>query len=282
MSKDDLQAQAKQVAEYIKQAKKIVFFTGAGMSTGSGIPDFRSQGGIYDHAEEKGFNREEVLSINFLHRNPKDAYYFLGLFTFEDAFPNSGHKFIAELENKGKDVSVVTQNCDRLHQEAGSSKVYELHGNSVYWTNMNKRNQIPYSDVIWTDDGMAVNAQGQRMRPDIVLFGEGLDGKTVNKSVKAIEDADLLFVLGTSLAVYPAAMFIDYFGGDHVVLVNKSETMRSVRADVQIRDDIVKFFELVNEELNILQSADQVRYTLAKDIKVHISKFNLSLIKLRV
>lgn len=242
--------QAKIVAKYIKEAKNVVFFTGAGMSTGSGIPDFRSQGGIYDHAEELGFGREEVLSRSFLERQPEDAYYFLKLFTFEETRPNSGHEFIAELEDLGKNVEVVTQNCDRLHQAAGSSKVYELHGNSVYWKTFDSKDYIPYEDVVWKDK-IAYNKEGRRVRPDIVLFGENLDSDTVSKSIRAIANADLLFILGTSLSVYPAASFIDYYSGDKLVLVNNSEVGRYVQVDVQSNENIVDFFIEVEKELNI-------------------------------
>jgi NAD-dependent deacetylase len=225
--------------EAIKQANKIVFFTGAGMSTASGIPDFRSSNGLY----KKVYRAEEMLSHHFFVENPEEFYeFYKDKMIYEDALPNKGHIFISKLQET-KDVKVVTQNIDGLHQKAGSKIVYELHGSILrnYCTNCEKffdldyivnHNGVPYCDSC-----------GSIIKPDVVLYEEALNEDTINGAISAIYNADLLIVCGTSLNVYPAASFIRYFKGDTLAIINKDATTYDSNCDIVIHDDIVSTFE---------------------------------------
>ena len=225
--------------EAIKQANKIVFFTGAGMSTASGIPDFRSSNGLY----KKIYRAEEMLSHHFFVENPEEFYeFYKDKMIYVDALPNEGHIFISKLQET-KDVKVVTQNIDGLHQKAGSKIVYELHGSILrnYCTNCEKffdldyivnHNGVPYCDSC-----------GSIIKPDVVLYEEALNEDTINGTISAIYNADLLIVCGTSLNVYPAASFIRYFKGDTLAIINKDATTYDTNCDIVIHDDIVSTFE---------------------------------------
>ena len=225
--------------EAIKQANKIVFFTGAGMSTASGIPDFRSSNGLY----KKIYRAEEMLSHHFFVENPEEFYeFYKDKMIYEDALPNEGHIFISKLQET-KDVKVVTQNIDGLHQKAGSKIVYELHGSILrnYCTNCEKffdldyivnHKGVPYCDTC-----------GSIIKPDVVLYGESLNEETINSAINAIYNADLLIVCGTSLNVYPAASFIRYFKGNTLAIINKDATTYDSNCDIVIHDDIVSTFE---------------------------------------
>lgn len=213
-----------QLKEQLKDSQKIVFFGGAGVSTDSGIPDFRSSEGLYMQDSGTHVTAEEMISHTFYKRYPQEffAYYFENL-VFEDAKPNEAHEFLKELEDQGKDVSIVTQNIDGLHQKAGSSSVHELHGSTLrnYCTNCGNWYGIPELELDESgiprcpDDGAIV-------RPDIVLYEEGLDQNVIQEAVQDITEADMLIIAGTSLIVYPAAGLINYFDGDHLVAINKS------------------------------------------------------------
>jgi len=222
----------------INEANKIVFFTGAGMSTASGIPDFRSSTGLYKNC----YRAEEMLSHHFFINNPEEFYeFYKDKMIYKNALPNKGHDFIAKLQDK-KDVKVVTQNIDGLHQLAGSKIVYELHGSVLrnYCTNCNKFYGL---DDIISAQGVPTCSCGHIIKPDVVLYEESLDEKTIEDAVKAISTCDLLVVCGTSLNVYPAAGFIRYFRGKHLAIINRDATSYDNNCDIIIHDDIVKTFD---------------------------------------
>jgi len=226
----------------IENGKRIVFFGGAGVSTESGIPDFRSEKGLYHAQQNYGRSPEEMLSIDFFEADPKTFfdYYKKNLIALK-AKPNKAHKALAALETAGKLTAVVTQNIDGLHQMAGSQHVYELHG-SV------RRNRCRFCGKSYSLDhvldenncreGIPYCSCGGIIKPQVVLYGEMLDEECIQKSVEAISQADVLIIGGTSLVVYPAAGFVNYFNGDKLVLINKSETAMDSRADLVIHDSI--------------------------------------------
>ena len=213
-----------QLQEQLADSQKIVFFGGAGVSTESGIPDFRSSEGLYMQDSGMQVSSEEIISHTFYKRYPKEffAYYFKNL-VFEDAEPNEAHAFLKDLEDQGKDISIVTQNIDGLHQKAGSTTVHELHGSTLrnYCTNCGNKYEI--SELELDEDGIPkCPNDGAIVRPDIVLYEEGLDQGVIQAAVKDISEADMLMIAGTSLVVYPAAGLINYFNGDYLVAINKS------------------------------------------------------------
>lgn len=227
--------------EAIKKSKNIVFFTGAGISTDSGIPDFRSSTGLYKNI----YRAEEMLSHTFFVNNVKEFYeFYKDKMLYPDAKPNYGHIFMKELEDIGKNVTVVTQNIDGLHQAAGSSKVYELHGSVLrnYCIKCGKPYDLKH--IIESKD-VPICSCGGIIKPDVVLYEESLDQVTIENAVKAIENADLLIVCGTSLNVYPAASFINYFKGQTLCIINKDETPRDSMADIAIHDSISNVFKQI-------------------------------------
>ena len=232
---------AKQLAEYIEKSNKIVFFGGAGVSTESGIPDFRSVDGIYNMKYD--YPPEEILSHDFFFRKTEEFYrFYRDKIYCPDAKPNGAHTALAELERRGILSAVVTQNIDGLHQSAGSKKVYELHGSI-------KRNYCVDCGKFYDDDfvmkskGVPRCSCGALVKPDVVLYGEGLDDATVDGALGAISDADLLIVAGTSLTVYPAAGFVSYYRGSDVVLINRDPTPLDHRASLVIRDPVGKVMQ---------------------------------------
>lgn len=223
--------------QIIDSSSNIVFFGGAGVSTESGIPDFRSVDGLYN--QKYDYPPEEILSHTFFGNHTE---YFYGFYREKlicsDAKPNAAHMKLAELEKAGKLKAVVTQNIDGLHQKAGSRLVYELHGSTLrnYCTGCGRFFE---ADYISSCSGVPrCSSCGSIIKPDVVLYEEGLDDKTVNGAVKAISEADCLIVAGTSLTVYPAAGFIRYFGGSHFVLINRDETALDKAADLVIHDSV--------------------------------------------
>ena len=229
--------QIEQLQQMVDTHEKIVFFGGAGVSTESGIPDFRSVDGLYN--QKYKYPPETMLSHSFFVSHPSDFFEFyrdkvLAL----DAEPNAAHLKLAELEQAGKLTAVVTQNIDGLHQKGGSKTVYELHG-SVH------RNYCTRCGAFY--DGAYIKACpdvpccekcGAMIKPDVVLYEEGLDNDVINGAVKAIREADMMIVGGTSLVVYPAAGLLQYFRGDALVLINKGQTGMGTKADLVIRDPI--------------------------------------------
>nr|WP_178631327.1 NAD-dependent protein deacylase [uncultured Mediterraneibacter sp.] len=221
-----------QLQEIIDDSSRIVFFGGAGVSTESGIPDFRSADGIY-HQKYK-YSPEQVVSHSFFMKYP-DAFYdfYKEKMMCLDAKPNAAHLKLAELEQAGKLSAIVTQNIDGLHQAAGSKIVYELHG-SIHRNYCMKCGKFYDAQYVKNCDGVPKCSCGGKIKPDVVLYEEGLDQKTIQGAVEAIASADTLIIGGTSLVVYPAAGFIDYFHGKHLVVINKSDTAKAVRAELSI------------------------------------------------
>jgi len=224
--------EVQKLQEIIDDSQNIVFFGGAGVSTESNIPDFRSADGIY-HQEYK-YSPEQVVSHSFFMRYP-DAFYefYKEKMMLLDAQPNPAHLKLAELEAAGKLSAIVTQNIDGLHQAAGSKCVYELHG-SIHRNYCMRCHQFYNAEEVKNVDGVPRCSCGGMIKPDVVLYEEGLDGDVITGAVNAIANADTLIIGGTSLVVYPAAGFIDYFRGKHLVVINKSETAKSVKAELSI------------------------------------------------
>ena len=223
--------------EIIDTHDRIVFFGGAGVSTESGIPDFRSQDGLY--RMEYDYPPETIISHTFFMRNTEEFYrFYKNKMLITDVEPNPAHKKLAELEEKGKLIAVVTQNIDGLHQKAGSRNVYELHG-SIHRNYCVKCGRFFGPDYVREAEGIPrCDACGGLIKPDVVLYEEGLDSDVINGAVRAISRADCLIIGGTSLVVYPAAGLIDYFKGDTLVLINRSATSRDAAADLVISDSI--------------------------------------------
>lgn len=236
-------------AEIIAESKSAVFFGGAGVSTESGIPDFRSPDGVF--AQRGALSPEEIVSHDYFSAHPDKFYeFYRKRMLFPSAQPNAAHKYIARLEQVGKLSAVVTQNIDGLHQAAGSKKVFELHG-SVHRNHCTHCGKFFGLDYILSSDGVPRCECGGIIKPDVVLYGEGLDNDVIAGAVKAISKADVLIIGGTSLVVYPAASFIDFFGGKHLVMINKSPTTADRRADLLINENIGEVFSAL-ADMNII------------------------------
>ncbi len=232
----------------IDESQNIVFFGGAGVSTESNIPDFRSESGLY-HAQQKyGHSPEEMLSRTFYMNHTQLFYqYYKENLIYQDAEPNDAHKALAKLEEMGKLKAIVTQNIDGLHQKAGSEKVYELHGSVLrnYCERCGKFHDLDYiMDESNCDSGIPKCECGGIVKPDVVLYEEMLDDNCINGAVDAISKADTLIIGGTSLVVYPAAGLIRYFRGKNLVLINKSKTSYDDKADLVIYDAIGKVMKI--------------------------------------
>lgn len=226
------QEEVRKLQEIIDDSRRIVFFGGAGVSTESGIPDFRSAEGIY-HQHYK-YAPEQVVSHSFFKAHPDVFYeFYKEKMMCLDAQPNAAHRKLAELEEAGRLTAVITQNIDGLHQKAGSKKVYELHG-SIHRNYCQKCGRFYDAAYVKASPGIPRCECGGIIKPDVVLYEESLDSMTIEKSVRAIAEADTLIIGGTSLVVYPAAGFIDYFRGRHLVVINKSATAREVGAELSI------------------------------------------------
>lgn len=227
----------RKLQEIVDHTDNIVFFGGAGVSTESGIPDFRSVDGLYH--QKYDYPPETILSHTFFMRNTKEFYrFYRDKMLCLDVEPNAAHRKLAEMEQKGKLKAVVTQNIDGLHQMAGSRTVLELHG-SVHRNYCQKCGKSYDARYMLEYDGDVPRCEcGGLIKPDVVLYEEGLDQKTLQDSVYYISHADVLIIGGTSLAVYPAAGLIDYFQGSHLVVINRSATPRDKYADLLIQDSI--------------------------------------------
>ena len=226
----------KQLKEWVEGAERIVFFGGAGVSTESGIPDFRSTGGLYH--QEWRYPPETILSHSFYESNPGEFFrFYRAKMLAPDARPNAAHLKLAEWERAGKLTAVVTQNIDGLHQAAGSRTVYELHG-SVHRNYCEKCGKFYGLDHILNTTGIPRCDCGGTIKPDVVLYEESLDQQTIDASLRAIREADLLIIGGTSLNVWPAAGFVNEFRGDRLVLINKTPVARDLAADLVITDPI--------------------------------------------
>ena len=236
--------QADQFLQWVKESDNIVFFGGAGVSTESGIPDFRSVDGLYN--QEYDNPPETILSHTFYMRNPSEFYrFYRNKMLCLDAKPNAAHKKLAELEAAGKLKAVITQNIDGLHQAAGSKKVLELHG-SVHRNYCQKCGKLfDAAYIAESRDCPVCDICGGKIKPDVVLYEEGLDNDTMRQSVHYIANADMLIVGGTSLAVYPAAGLIDYYQGDKLVLINKSATPYDNRSNRRVEGKIGEIFSQI-------------------------------------
>ena len=228
-----------ELAKILRESDNIVFFGGAGVSTASNIPDFRSSDGLYSKKLNAHFTPEQAVSHSFYVRYTEEFYdFYKKNLIYEDALPNDCHKALAKLEEMGKLKAVVTQNIDGLHQAAGSKVVYELHGSVKrnYCTSCHKFFDEKY--VVGAEGVPTCDECGGIIKPDVVLYEEGLDDEVIRGAVNAIANADVLIIGGTSLIVYPAAGFIHYFKGSKLVMINKSETSADKECDLVINDDI--------------------------------------------
>ena len=232
--------------DMIQTHNRIVFFGGAGVSTESGIPDFRSVDGLYH--QEYDYPPETILSHSFFIRNTSEFYRFYHhKMIYADAAPNTTHLALAKLEKEGKLSAVITQNIDGLHQAGGSKNVFELHG-SVHRNYCQKCHAFFDLSYIRNAQGIPVcNRCGGTIKPDVVLYEEGLDDTVVEGAISHIRNADCLIIGGTSLAVYPAAGFIDYFRGDKLIIINKTPSPRESMADLVIHASLGEVFGKMNE-----------------------------------
>ena len=241
---ENLKNSIEELKQIIEKYDNIVFFGGAGVSTESGIPDFRSVDGLYH--QEYDYSPERIVSHSFYRSNPKEFYrFYRNKMLYPNALPNDAHKKLAELEQRGKVGAVITQNIDGLHQTAGSKVVLELHGSAL-------RNYCEdcgaFYDMnhILASEGVPYCSKcNGPVKPDVVLYEEGLNDKTINDSINYIRNAQVLIIGGTSLAVYPAAGLIDYFKGDKIVVINKTATPRDSFADLLIQAPIGEVFRQI-------------------------------------
>lgn len=224
--------------EIIDESQNIVFFGGAGVSTESNIPDFRSEQGLYHAKQVYGYAPEEILSHTFFVQHTETFFdYYKNNLIYPDAQPNQAHLALAYLEQQGKLKAIVTQNIDGLHQKAGSRCVYELHGS--IWRNRCQRCGKQYPPEFIRDyKGVPHCDCGGLIKPEVVLYEEGLDEACIDGAIRAISKADILIVGGTSLTVYPAAGLIRYYGGSRLVLINRDETQYDSYANLIFRDPI--------------------------------------------
>ena len=231
------QAEIDELKRIVEKYSNIVFFGGAGVSTESGIPDFRSVDGLYH--QQYDYPPETILSHTFYRRKPKEFFrFYRNKMLFLDAKPNAAHVKLAELEARGKLKAVITQNIDGLHQAAGSRTVLELHGSVLrnYCEKCGQFHDVQY--ILDSADVPKCGKCGGSVKPDVVLYEEGLDSRTMTDAMRFIRDAQVLIIGGTSLAVYPAAGLIDYFRGKYLVLINKAPTPRDKMADLVIQGSI--------------------------------------------
>ena len=232
--------QLEQLREWVNESKNIVFFGGAGVSTESGIPDFRSVDGLYH--QQYDYPPETILSHTFYRQKPDEFYrFYRAKMLCLDAKPNAAHLKLAQWEQEGKLRAVVTQNIDGFHQAAGSKIVLELHG-SVLRNYCETCSAFYDAEYILHSEGVPACTCGGSIKPDVVLYEEGLNQKTLTDAVRYISQADVLIVGGTSLAVYPAAGLLDYYNGNKLVLVNKTPTPRDSIADLIVQGSIGEIF----------------------------------------
>lgn len=244
MADELLMESIKRLNDGIAECNSIVFFGGAGVSTESGIPDFRSVDGLYN--QKYKYPPETIISHSFYLRNPEEFYrFYKDKMLYQDAKPNAAHLKLAELEQKGKLKAVVTQNIDGLHQMAGSKEVLELHGSvhRNYCTHCHKFFDLSY--IVESEGVPVCDECGGIVKPDVVLYEEGLDQSILSRTVAHISKADMLIIGGTSLAVYPAAGLIDYFNGKYLVVVNMAPTPRDRHADILVHGKIGEVFSKI-------------------------------------
>lgn len=240
-----MNSKIEELKELIKTSNNIVFFGGAGTSTESGIPDFRSSNGLFNEKLNCNFAPEQLVSHTFFVRYPEDFFkFYKDKLIYKNAKPNKAHIALAELEKCGKLKAIITQNIDGLHQMAGSKNVFELHG-SVHRNYCENCRKFYNLDDILNLDGIVPHCEecGSIVKPDVVLYEEALDDEVVNKAISAISKADLLIIGGTSLVVYPAAGFINYFKGKNIVVINKDNIKLN-------KNNVLEINESIGEVLN--------------------------------
>lgn len=240
-----------ELKKIIDESNNIVFFGGAGVSTESGVPDFRSKNGLWNAKTRFNKMPEEIVSHSFFMKRTDDFYeYYMENLIFPDIKPNATHYALAKLEEQGKLKAIITQNIDGLHQAAGSKEVYEIHGtiSRAHCMDCGKEHSLEYTldKSHWKEGGYTpLCSCGGIVKPDVVLYEEPLDDELTRKSIRAIEKADTLIIGGTSLVVFPAAGFIQFFRGKYLVLINKQETALDAKADLVIHDSLGKVFSSV-------------------------------------
>lgn len=243
MENFEIDEKIQKFVELVRKSNNIVFFGGAGVSTESGIPDFRSKDGLYN--QKYKYPPEQILSHTFFMRNTEEFYEFyrekMNSLKYE---PNITHKKLAELEEAGKLKAVVTQNIDGLHQKAGSKNVFELHG-SVLRNYCMKCRKFYGAEFVFGSKEVPMCDCGGIVKPDVVLYEEGLDDSVISGAVQAIMEADLLIVAGTSLTVQPASSLINYFRGSNLVLINRDATSYDGMADLVINESLGKVFGMI-------------------------------------
>ena len=239
----DMVRKLQQFKQLVNESNNIVFFGGAGVSTESGIPDFRSKDGLYN--QKYKYPPEEILSHTFFMNNTEEFYKFykdkMNSLKYE---PNITHEKLAELENMGKLKAIVTQNIDGLHQKAGSKNVFELHG-SILRNYCMRCNKFYDAEYVFNSNGIPLCSCGGIIKPDVVLYEEGLDENIVEGSIENIQNADLLIVAGTSLTVCPASSLINYYRGKNLVLINRDPTPYDNMASLVINESLGKVFEKI-------------------------------------
>ena len=232
--------------QILDEGNQILVFTGAGISVPSGIPDFRSADGIYNQKTKLNIPPEEIISHTFFYNHTKEFFeFYKEKMCYPKAEPNAAHKYFANLEKKGKNVIVVTQNIDGLHQKAGSNMVYELHGN-VHRNYCENCGRFFGLDYVLNHKGVPhCDKCGDIVKPDVVLYEEQLNEDTINRSISAIMTCDVLIVVGTSLSVYPAAGFIRYFKGEYIIVINKEPTPYDNQCDLVFNEDVVEVIKKI-------------------------------------
>ncbi len=234
----------KTLQQIIDNSRRVAFFGGAGVSTESGIPDFRSTDGLYN--QKYDYPPETILSNTFFMLHTKEFYrFYRDKMLVLDAKPNAAHMKLSELEAAGKLTGIITQNIDGLHTKAGSKRVFELHG-SIYRNHCLNCGESFTAEHIRDSEGVPRCACGGVIKPDVVLYEEGLDDATVRGALRVISDADTLIVAGTSLTVYPAAGFLDYFNGRELALINKTPTHADMKATLVIRENVGEVLGALN------------------------------------
>lgn len=240
-----MEQEIKELQRYIDEAKKIVFFGGAGVSTESGLPDYRSQEGTYTKLEKEHLNPKIVMSKRYMLENPVAFFNRPNTRKKFRPKPNAGHQYLADLERSGKDVRIITQNVDGLHQKAGSKLVVELHGNNRRFYCMKCGREYSLNDMPRDKDNVPRCPIDQGIiRADVILFGENLDPRVVERSKALLADSDLLIIAGTSLSVYPAKNLVRHFGGKRVVVINKTPIdVPDLQVDLMIESEVGKTLE---------------------------------------
>ncbi len=224
----------------VDSSRNICVFTGAGISCPSGIPDFRSADGLYSRKYSQKYSPEEMISHSFFETRCEEFFeFYKSKMIYPSALPNKAHEYFASLEKSGKHVSVVTQNIDGLHQMAGSTDVIELHGSIRRNRCMKCGKSFDLSYIVNSVGVPRCGSDNAVIKPDVVLYEEPLDEAVVNSAFRAISTADTMFVVGSSLAVYPANTFIHYFKGENLILINKTKTQADILADIVVSDDII-------------------------------------------